>query len=198
MKIIAPANDVDLKVAAELVFVADKGYYRLFRNKAKVIQCLVEMYSDTRTDFSAVKSVYVDGAMVGIMQYYPLGESKIRHMFGLQYLMKIDEFDYKAVERFDDNVPKIKGDGIYLARIAIIKKYQGRGLCSKILSSFERLDDFKSANKIVLHVKKDNTSAIRCYYLSGYNEVNCFKKTDYIVMKKVIRSKDLTEEKKYA
>jgi len=188
MNIIKPVSEHDLFSAAELVFIADKEYYSLFQNKSEVIENIVKMYSDERTDFSVVKSIYIDNNMIGIIIYYPLSELKLRQMFSLQYLVKDDMFSYDVLKEFNEKVPVIKGDGIYLSRLAIKKEYQGMGLCEKILTNFEKTDTLMQYNKIVLHVHKSNIYAKKCYQSNGYDAQIVTEEFNYIAMKKTITS----------
>jgi len=79
---------------------------------------------------------------------------------------------------------------VYIGDLAIIKEYQGKGLCSKMLDF--TISKFREMNKNVLHIWNnsqtfDGVPACKCYTKTGINN-------DYII---VVRNKVSKERPKY-
>lgn len=79
---------------------------------------------------------------------------------------------------------------VYIGDLAIIKEYQGKGLCSKMLDF--TINKFREMNKNVLHIWNnsdtfDGVPACKCYTKTGINN-------DYII---VVRNKESNERPKY-
>ena len=79
---------------------------------------------------------------------------------------------------------------VYIGDLAIIKEYQGKGLCSKMLDF--TISKFREMDKNVLHIWNksdtfDGVPACKCYTKTGINN-------DYII---VVRNKESNERPKY-
>jgi ribosomal protein S18 acetylase RimI-like enzyme len=79
---------------------------------------------------------------------------------------------------------------VYIGEVSIIKEYQGKGLCTKMLDF--TINKFKEMNKNVLHIWNnsdtfDGVPACKCYTKTGINN-------DYIM---IVRNKESKTRPKY-
>ncbi len=185
MNFTTPTTNDDLYATARLIYQADKHFYNLFSDSAdENIENILKMYEDDKTTFSKVKSIYVDDQMVGAILYYPAHEIRMRQMFSLPYLTRGKDFDNNILRDFSEGVPVIDSEGLYLSHLAIDSKYQGKGLCKISMDSLSSLAISDGQEKIILHVRRDNSSALRCYLSSGYVDEHKNSENTYIVLKK--------------
>jgi ribosomal protein S18 acetylase RimI-like enzyme len=185
MEILKPISKNDLNFAANLIFQADKEYYDIFSDtKDQCIAKMKKMYLDERTDFSKVKAIYFDKNMIGSIVYYSASERFMRHSFDLPYLKSRENIDLDALKKFNKNVPNFSSDGLYLSRIAIAPEFQGRGFCQKSIDLLGDIALSEGYEEILMHVRGDNISAIKCYIKAGFININPKDIKSYKVYKK--------------
>lgn len=188
MKILKPISKHDLITAANLIYQADKQYYDFFSDsKNEIIEKILKMYSDDRTDFAKVKAIYFDNKMIGSMVYYSASERLMRQSFDMSYLKSRENIDVEALKKFNESVPSFSSDGLYLSRIAIVPEFQGRSFCKESLNRLCGIALSEGYNEILVHVRGDNFSALKCYTHVGFENINPQNKKLYKLYKKKIK-----------
>jgi len=98
--------------------------------------------------------------------------------FALSYHGKdIDQLDAPIIERLqqlgqptDDVIPEAHQDEYYLDSIAVHPSFQGQGIGSQLIASFEQLAAEQEYTRLLLIVDVDNSKARALYERLGYAE----------------------------
>ena len=180
---IIKSRDLLTELAWKIHFEADSDFYKIFgKSRRRIYADLCDMMLDERTEEYNANSVILDDTVVGVMSFYDSDEIYYRQLFSLDYLRKQSDAKAEAISNFSKEVPPIDLKSLYLSRITISKRHQGRGYATQLLAFLEQEAARNGFETITLHVRSDNAQAISVYERYGFSIHN--GNWDYVIMSK--------------
>ena len=123
---------------------------------------------DERTEEYNANSIMLEDKVIGVISFYDSEEIYYRQLFSLDYLRKGSDTEAEKISNFSRGVPAIDLKSLYLSRITISKKYQGKGFATHVLEYLEQEAKKNDYDVITLHVHSGNTNAISIYEKYGF------------------------------
>ena len=162
-------NLSDKAKAVMYIFESNKEFYSLF-GKSKYEICLdfTNMINDKRTEEFNSKAIFLNNNIIGAISFYDSDEIYLRQIFSLNYLQNKSPIETNIISSFSNDVPKIKKKSLYLSRIAISDKFQGKGYSTEVLMYLEKEAKKCGYDLISLHVHCNNKKAISIYKKYGF------------------------------
>lgn len=178
MVIVRNATFGDSVAFAELMLISAPYFPILFGERIKTV--LQDLFC-RRCDLFSFEHVHfaeVNQEKVGMILGYDWKIKSVENLrtgfllfrkAGVSLLYKT-----KLLMRFSTTVGQLHKGEYYISNIAIYPKYRGRGIGKTLMLAAEQEAKIAGAERIVLDVEKENTSAISLYENIGYEIIGKF------------------------
>lgn len=156
-----------MRSIAEIIYIALPDFYGALPLEMDATLNLIA--AETRasgTECAAPLILKVDGKIAGVICSFPIAELQVRQQQSMLHIMRsLDQGSRKLFRKAmvggsHSVAPVFDLDGVYIARIALAKKYRGSGNGATMLRLF---NDHKNNPAIALHVDRNNSIAIQFY-----------------------------------
>jgi ribosomal protein S18 acetylase RimI-like enzyme len=152
---------------AKLVYMAMPYFYDLLPlSKDALLDAIVEDFNLSVSETSTGCVVVIEDNVVAIQCSYPSNEMKQRQAASMMgFMRKVTKANLASYQRDLANYTKQVSpvpngiQGYYLSRFTVHSNFRGKGLADKVLELFMGF----SSDLYLLHVSRDNHSAIKFY-----------------------------------
>ncbi|MCJ2120615.1 GNAT family N-acetyltransferase [Methylobacterium sp. J-001] len=164
---------------AELVRLAALDFYSIIPLPAHEIRCLIgDQLSSPGTETEHLYVARHEGEDVALFSCLPAaGLDRVRREVALTIIRRLQGAGkatfMTSLQRYSATIQPLVADGLYLSRLAVSPGNRGKGFGAIAVAALLDLDPSKD---IFLHVRRDNTSAVKLYERFGFKKMD---KTDY-------------------
>jgi ribosomal protein S18 acetylase RimI-like enzyme len=174
-----PAQPEDAHVAAKLLYqtIEGLGAYMFGSDPCRpVLGTLKELFVRAENRFSHCFASIAEsgGDVVGLLMAYPgeivtrLDATTGRHLLGLFSLTAMFRLAWRSLAIAG---PEAKRGEYHIANVAVLPRFQGRGIESRLLALAEEQARAAGLSRTSLCVDMDNAGAKRLYQRTGYRIV---------------------------
>ena len=148
------------------LFYSASNEYKIFLNKLKIkkINFIKSILNKKNSELEQITAAYTKSNVIGLISGFPLKEFRSRKLSSLLVIRGMNN-SRNITDFIKKNLVKVslKKNRFYLSRLAVNKKYEGKGIGNKLLNKFIKNIDKKNFTHISLHVEKKNLNAVRFY-----------------------------------
>jgi len=176
---IRPARPDDAPVAAELLYqtMLWEGDYMFGCDpRHTVLETLVGLFlsADGRLSYRYAFIAEKDAQIAGLLVAYPgetvprLNTATSRYLFGHFSLVALIRLAWRSLAIAG---PEAGRGEYYISNVAILPRFQGHGIGSRLLAFAEHQARSAGLNRVSLCVDMDNDGAFRLYQRTGYRVI---------------------------